>query len=120
MPTSFASALAKTMTLRYSDPMTRDEIDQYLNDIGESALLADGFEDALIGFGQRINEPLLAVYNYDKMVEILMFRDEMTYDDAIEYIEYNVVGAWVGEQTPMFVRSIPNGDVPVFLRSDTV
>lgn len=92
--------------------MTRDDIDQYLNDIGESALLADGFEEALIGFGQRINEPLLAVYDYDKMVDVLMFRDGMTYDEAIEYIDFNVVGAWVGEQTPMFVRSVPEDNLP--------
>jgi len=105
-PTSFVLPLVKTTTLRYSDRMTRDDIDQYLNDIGESALLADGFEDALIGFAQRINEPLLAVYDYNKIVDVLMFRDGMTYDEAIEYIEFNVVGAWVGEQTPIFVRPI--------------
>jgi hypothetical protein len=86
--------------------MTRDEIDQYLDDRGESALLADGFEEALIGFGQRCGQPLLAVYDYTKMVEVLMFRDGMSYDDACEYIDYNVVGAWVGEQTPLILTPI--------------
>ena len=73
-------------------------------DMGESALLMDGFENAFIGFSQRINEPVLAVYSRVKMAEVLMTRDGMTYDEAEEFIEYNCVGAWVGEQTPIIVN----------------
>jgi hypothetical protein len=72
----------------------------------ESTLLMDGFEDAFLGFSRRINEPVLAVYSYDKMVEVLMTRDGMDYDEATEYIDYNCVGAWVGEQTPIIVQEI--------------
>jgi len=32
----------------------------------------------------------------------------MTEEDAEEWMEYNVVGAWVGETTPMFVHEIPD------------
>lgn len=85
---------------------TRDKIDEYLKEMDESTLLMDGFEDALIGFSQRINDPLLAVYSYDKMVEVLMYRDGMDYDEACEYIDFNCVGAYVGEQTPIIVRSL--------------
>lgn len=85
--------------------MIRSEIDDILESRGESVLLADGFDDAFIGVSQRINEPLLAVYSYDKMVEVLVVRDGMTEDEACEYIDFNVVGAWVGEQTPIIVIS---------------
>ena len=85
--------------------MIRSEIDDILESRGESVLLADGFDDAFIGVSQRINEPLLAVYSYDKMVEVLVVRDGMTEDEACEYIDFNVVGAWVGEQTPIIVTS---------------
>jgi hypothetical protein len=85
---------------------TREQIDEYLKEMDESTLLMDGFEDALIGFSQRINDPLLAVYSYDKMVEVLMTRDGMDYDEASEYIDFNCVGAYVGEQTPIIVRSL--------------
>ena len=34
-----------------------------------------------------------------------MKRDKMTYEDAMEFMEYNVVGAWVGELTPVFVNT---------------
>lgn len=88
--------------------MNREEIDRHLHNIGEKALLMDGFDEACIGFSQRINEPVLAVYSYDKMVEVLMTRDSMDDEEAEEYIEYNCVGAWIGEQTPIIVRSLEN------------
>lgn len=86
--------------------MTREEIDQHLQNIGQSALLMDGFDEALIGFSQRVNEPLLAVYKWQRMVQILKNRDKMSYEDAVEYIEYNCIGAWIGEQTPIIVMPI--------------
>jgi hypothetical protein len=85
---------------------TREQIDEYLKEMDESTLLMDGFEDAFIGFSQRINDPLLAVYSYDKMVEVLMTRDGMDYDMASEFIDFNCVGAYIGEQTPIIVRSL--------------
>lgn len=86
--------------------LTRVQINEYLESIGESALLADGFDEALIGFSQRMNEPMLAVYSYEKMVRVLMDNDDLSYDDAVEYLDFNVVGAWVGEQTPIIVMPI--------------
>jgi hypothetical protein len=49
---------------------------------------------------------MLAVYSYDMMLDLLMDRDGMELDVAEEYIEYNCVGAWIGEQTPIIVRSL--------------
>ena len=37
-----------------------------------------------------------------------MERDGMTREEAIEWMEFNVVGAWVGETTPIFVHEIPS------------
>ena len=71
-----------------------------------SLLLMDGFDEAFIGFSQRINEPELAVYDYELMVATLVNRDGMTPEDAEEYIEFNCIGAWVGEQTPVIVRGL--------------
>ena len=92
--------------MNFKPNYTREDIQKYLEDIGEQALLMDGFEHAIIGFSQRINEPLLAVYNHDLMIQTLMKRDNMTYDEADEYIEYNCIGAWVGEQTTIIVEPI--------------
>jgi len=84
----------------------RKQINEHLENIGENALLMDGFDEALIGFSQRINEPLLAVYSWEKMMNVCMKRDGMTEDEADEYISYNCIGAWVGEQTPIIVMPL--------------
>lgn len=86
--------------------MDRAIIEEYLDTIDESALLCDGFDDAFIGFSQRINEPLTAVYSYEKMLEVLIERDGMDYDEAAEYLDFNVLGAWVGPQTPIVVMPV--------------
>ena len=86
--------------------MNRDTLDEYLKSIGESVLLADGFDEAITGVSQRMNEPLLAVYAYDKMIDVLIERDGLDWDEATEYLDFNVIGAWVGEKTPIIVMPI--------------
>jgi len=74
----------------------------------EKLVKADGFEDAIIGVGGRINMPEVLIYSYNKCVKILMKRDNFTHEEAIEWMDYNVVGSWVGETTPIFVHEIPS------------
>ena len=66
-------------------------------------LVADGFDEAFIGVGRQFNIDV-AVYDYNQCIDILMERDGMTDEEAIEYIEFNVVGAYVGKQTPVFLQ----------------
>jgi hypothetical protein len=67
-------------------------------------LLATGFEKAFLGIATDFAGHDRAVYDYDKCVDVLMKRDHMTLDDACEYMDFNVVGAWVGEGTPIFMQ----------------
>ena len=60
-------------------------------------LIADGFNDAVIGV--EIHSMCL-IYSVSKCLEIL--REHMSEEDAIEYFEYNVSSAYVGEQTPIW------------------
>jgi hypothetical protein len=30
----------------------------------------------------------------------------MEWEEAVEYVDYNIVGAWVGEQTPIIVMPL--------------
>ncbi len=70
----------------------------------EGALSADGFDAAIVGTMERYGmEPILA-YDWDKCVTILMERDGMSYEDAIEYMDFNVIGAWVGDGTPCWIH----------------
>ena len=70
----------------------------------EGALMATGFEEAVIGFGYQFNKPL-AVYDRNKCLNILMSTG-MDYEEAVEYFEFNVVGSYVGETTPVFISLI--------------
>lgn len=66
----------------------------------EGMLLADGFEKALLGYGFRCQLPV-AVYDYRKCIKILM--KSMSEEDAEDFMNYNVLGSYVGEQTPIFI-----------------
>ena len=68
-------------------------------------LLADGFEDALVGYGTRFVHGV-AVYSMSKCLDILMERDGMTDEEAMEYFTFNVTGAYVGENTPVFLEDL--------------
>lgn len=73
------------------------------NRFRESATLyADGFKNAILGMGRQGHKTLVC-YDRNKCVEILMKRDGMDREMAEEYFSFNVVGAWVGEYTPVFV-----------------
>jgi hypothetical protein len=65
-------------------------------------LLADGFENAFLGIGQQFNT-FFSVYDKKKCIKIL--TKDMSYEEATEYFEYNVLGAYVGENTPIFIDS---------------
>jgi len=69
----------------------------------QQVLLADGLEDAFIGIGSAFNAAPVAIYNRDKVIEILMARDGMTIDEAYEFFDFNIAGAYVGESTPIFM-----------------
>jgi hypothetical protein len=73
-----------------------------LSEINPDALLADGFEDALIGYVERFGQPTVALYDREKCIGVLMKRDGMSREDAEEFFGFNVIGAWVGENTPAF------------------
>ena len=83
---------------------TREAITEWLRDRdGDEILLADGFEEAFIGFVMRAGQPTAACYDAGQMRNVLMFRDGMTADEADEYLEFNVFGAYVGERTPVYL-----------------
>jgi hypothetical protein len=63
-------------------------------------MFADGFEEALVGVVRRFNETW-PLYDYAKCLEVLQ-EANLSQEEAIEYMEYNVLGAYLGEETPCF------------------
>jgi hypothetical protein len=80
----------------------KEAIEEFLSE-DEEILLADGFEGAFVGIARQFNKPF-AVYSYDKCIQIL--EESMDIEEAVEYFSYNVEGAWVGENTPAFIRGV--------------
>lgn len=60
------------------------------------------FDDAIIGLAQRIGMDVVC-YDKEKVLELLCVKEGMTYEDAIEHFEYNIIGSWVGDTTPVFL-----------------
>ena len=69
----------------------------------EECLTADGFDDALVGCTYGAN--VVAVYDIHRMIEVLV-NEGMEHDDAVEFLEYNVVSAYLGDKTPLYVNFV--------------
>jgi hypothetical protein len=76
----------------------------------DGVLLADGFEDALIGFGCRCNTPV-AIYDRQQCLWVLETRDKMSSKEALEFFEFNVEGSFVGDSTPVYLDCWAKEDV---------
>jgi hypothetical protein len=68
------------------------------------AVKMDGYDDCIIGMSQRFNSDPLIAYDVEKILNKLM-KDGMSRDEAREFFEYNQIGAWVGENTPVFIET---------------
>tara|TARA_R110002020_G_scaffold330688_1_gene546305 strand:+ start:107 stop:373 length:267 start_codon:yes stop_codon:yes gene_type:complete len=86
-----------------------DKITQYLEerypDDMSSILLAEGFEDAFMGVVESFGIKPRACYDRDKCIDLLS-EAFMTPDEAEEFFQFNVEGAYVGEFTPAFISLI--------------
>ena len=75
-----------------------------MSELNPKALKADGFDDAILGISSRIGDDSLLAYDYDKCIKIL--QKDMSYEEAVEFMEFNVVGSYVGEGTPIFIKKL--------------
>tara|TARA_R100001440_G_C2462089_1_gene110110 strand:+ start:214 stop:549 length:336 start_codon:yes stop_codon:yes gene_type:complete len=67
--------------------------------------LADGYEDAFIGTTiSAFSRKQVAVYDYDKCLLILINKYGLDDETAMEWFSFNVLGSWVGDDTPIFIN----------------
>ena len=83
----------------------RDYLSEFEDDV--MVLEPNQFDEAIVGTVSRVDRSPVVCYSVDKIVEILM-KDGMSQEEAYEYYEYNILGAYIGEGTPMFLASIPD------------
>jgi len=68
----------------------------------DDLLKVDGFDEAIMGTAGRCAMTNVLVYDENKIISILQERHGMDEDDAREYYEFNIKGAYMGEMTPLF------------------
>jgi hypothetical protein len=72
-----------------------------------SIALWEGLDDALIGVVTRCGQAdPIAVYEREAIIRCL--SEQMNVDDAVEWIDYNINGAWIGDHTPYMLDLAPS------------
>ena len=59
-----------------------------------------GCDEAIVGLGHRCGCESVVVYDYDKLVDVFI-QQGMEEEESIEWIDFNILGAWIGEDTPI-------------------
>jgi hypothetical protein len=73
--------------------------DEIIDQANPEAIVWDGFDEAIIG---RDNRGRL-VYDIDLMVETLRRDDDMSDEEAMEFLDYNTLNTFVGDLTPIHI-----------------
>ena len=90
--------------LWYLETMNRADITDLYGDDEPNILFAEGFDEAIAGVvwdGERTR----VVYDTELILELLMGRSEMTYEEAVEYFDFNIAGSHMGEYTPFYLET---------------
>ena len=68
------------------------------------------FDAAFVGFAWQFSVGPIAVYDQEKVIEILVANgdedSESRYEDALDHFGFNVIGQYVGERTPIFLTYV--------------
>ena len=102
--------------------MTLEQLKQLITDLGyEDVTVFENYDyaDAFIG----MSDDGRAVYSYDKMIEWLMLNENLSYEDSVEWIDYNTMRALpYYPDGPIVVYDVPEymkGDYEVEKKDDT-
>tara|TARA_R110000824_G_C14929363_1_gene648554 strand:+ start:121 stop:381 length:261 start_codon:yes stop_codon:yes gene_type:complete len=74
-----------------------------ISELNPDAMLADGFDKAILGMCIQFGGEPIVAYDYEKCIQILIDRDKLGRTEALDFMEFNVVGAYVGLNTPVFI-----------------
>jgi len=68
-------------------------------------MLMDGYEDCIAGVVERFGQSPIVCYDKNKVLAKTE-SEGMTYDEAIEFWDFNQIGAWMGALTPCFISLV--------------
>lgn len=77
----------------------------YIAEINPESLSVDGFDSCIIGLCEMYGRPPIIAYDKRMMIDKLVLGG-MKYDEAEEFFDYNILGSYVGENTPVFITRL--------------
>jgi hypothetical protein len=77
--------------------------DYDIDEMAEGAIKLDGLDDAILGIVEEFGNGPRILYSKNKILSILSERDGMTWSEAEEFYDYNILGLYAGEQNPVFL-----------------
>ena len=77
----------------------RERLLESIAEFNPEALLADGLEGAIVGYDTKGR----VIYSVGSIIDILVERDGMSYEDASEHFSFNIECAYIGEHTPIYM-----------------
>lgn len=83
-----------------------DECLELIHETNDEALFPSDLKEAVLGMVERFGQSPLVLMDTRKCLDIFIARDGMTEEEAREFFEFNVIGAWMGEGTPCFATLI--------------
>lgn len=81
-------------------------LEKFFSDYIDEIILVDGQEEAFCGIALGFGDKACAIYDLHTVFNTLM-SDGMSEEEAEEYFNFNMIGAYVGPNTPMYIRSVP-------------
>ena len=77
--------------------------DYDIDEMAEGAIKLDGLDGAILGIVEEFGNGPRILYSKNKILNILSERDGMTWSEAEEFYDYNILGLYAGEQNPIFL-----------------
>ena len=78
------------------------------SDTDSEMLVADGLDEAILGVAHQCGSDPVVAYDISKIIKILMERDGMDKTEAIEFYQFNIEGAYMGNRTPYYIDTDPD------------
>jgi hypothetical protein len=83
----------------------RKIIDEYADVQDIKLIVADGFDEAIVGVTEETDSIQRVVYSKATAIEILMADGQMNLTEAQEYFDFNVAGSYI-HGGPIYITKV--------------
>ncbi len=86
---------------------TYKRIEDFAEEMGvEELITVDGYDEAFLGIAEGFGGTMVAVYDYNMCIQILM-KNDMSYEEAVEFFQFNTLGAYHADSQPIYLHMDP-------------